>query len=633
MSVFVELNGRNRIEVAFPFDRRRVESVRSITGRRWQSEAKVWTVPLDLDTCHQLREKFGEDLVIGPELKRWARREAQQAETLGALAVSDTAELSVLPKRLPYLAECLHVGPLAKEMTDKERKAYIKKNPVPSFQYADVMFMALSDAPLNTNEPGMGKTVEAIGAVFEAELDDGPVLVVAPKTSIETVWRKDLERFQPNTVLTAIGEAGERDDVCQEAMSLANREKPFWLVVNPAMFTFRSEWTPCALHEDDRVKVRRKCERNGGGCKEEEFSAYPELLEINWRAVIVDECHQAALGNAKSKTGRALSKIKADKTIGMSGTPFGGKPLKLFNLLQFMQPKRFTSKWHWADRWLETEENEYGKTIGGLRPDVEEEFWKSLTPYITRRTKAEEAKYLPPKDHISIEVPLTGRQKKQYRQMEADAEVRIDGEKLATTGILDEYMRLKQFANAHCTIKNGKVVPTTDSVKLPVLLQILEERGISATEPEGDGQVVVFSQFKEMVDMIYTWLNDKGIPTERITSEVKDKDRFRIVEEFQKEGGPRVLVMTTTAGGVAITLDRASTVVIMDETWNPDNQIQAEDRVHRMSKIHQVTVYRILTEDTIETSTIAEAINTKGRVNNSVLDKYRKQRREEQAAA
>jgi SNF2 family DNA or RNA helicase len=223
---------------------------------------------------------------------------------------------------------------------------------------------------------------------------------------------------------------------------------------------------------------------------------------------------------------------------------------------------------------------------------------------------------------------MTPKQAKQYEAMATAAEVKIDEENLTATGILAEYMRLKQFAGAHQKVKHMadgsiKVQPTYESGKLPVLMELLDERGIRPDSEgddsaEGDEQVVIFSQFASMVNMITDYLNENGIKAEKITGAVSQKRRTELVEEFQS-GEVRVMVVSTTAGGVALTLDRASTAIIMDETWDPDDQEQAEDRVHRASRIHQVTVYYLRTRDTIE-EYIKSLVGGKAVTNREILD-------------
>src|SRR5690606_8281759 len=110
--------------------------------------------------------------------------------------------------------------------------------------------------------------------------------------------------------------------------------------------------------------------------------------------------------------------------------------------------------------------------------------------------------------------------------------------------------------------------------------------------------VIVFSQFTQVIDMVEGWLLKQGVHCAKITGKVKGKDRTKAVNDFQS-GKVHVMLMNTNAGGVAITLDRADTVVFLDQTWNPDDEEQAVGRAHRGSKDRQVMAYRILAKDTI----------------------------------
>ena len=123
--------------------------------------------------------------------------------------------------------------------------------------------------------------------------------------------------------------------------------------------------------------------------------------------------------------------------------------------------------------------------------------------------------------------------------------------------------------------------------------------------------------------MVANWLEKQGIPVAKITGDTKGKDRVRIQREFQSGTGPRVVCMTTTAGGVSITLDKADTCHILDETWNPDDQEQLEDRIHRISRIHQVTCYYYRSRNTVE-QYIQDTTATKSKLNEIILDVHRR---------
>jgi SNF2 family DNA or RNA helicase len=299
----------------------------------------------------------------------------------------------------------------------------------------------------------------------------------------------------------------------------------------------------------------------------------------------------------------------------------------MYGVLSFLFPNEFTSKWRFADTWLTISSGYQGhKSIEGIKPGLEEDFYKMLSRYMIRRTKAECLPWLPAKQYVNLELEMTPGQGIQYQQFAEEAEIRIDEEELSATSVLAEYTRLKQFATAKQTIlgrdTDGRVLvkPTDDSNKLPYVIDLLEERGIRPGEDdEGDEQVVIFSQFSSVTDMVCEKLQELGYPAEKLTGDVGPKEREALQRDFQAEGGLRIICMTTTAGGVAITLDRASTVVFLDETWDPDDQEQAEDRCHRGSRLHQVTIYYLRSKATIE-QYIQQRVTDKSTVNRDILD-------------
>lgn len=621
-----------------------VAAIKTVAGRRFvgrdRCETPHWTVPVDMDACRQLRKAFGPldhdtGLRIGPRLRRWATEEVGAERNLSRLAGADTADLRVLPTALPTLYQAIHIGPRGINMTDAERDAAMLEPP--SYQAADVAFLANAKGPLNACHMGLGKTIELIASVFEAGLDNGSNLIIAPIVALNTVWKRELERWQPHPVLVATGTKGKRDAVLREAHRLTVLQEPFFLVINPAMVTFAKDQTNVST-----LYMRRATKRqveSGAACtcnkrSEPHFHyewRHPELAAIKWNTVTLDEADRAAIGNTNAITNKALNKLKAEKRVCLTGTPMGGKPIRLFGILQWLNPQTFTSKWNWAERWLEIEDNGYGKTIGKLRPELRQDFYDHLGPYVLRRTKAEVAKWLPAKQYVNVWVEMEGDQRKQYQKWDADVELQIEENNLVGQSILDIYTRMRQFAIAEQVVEEynpdtGSVSlrPTENSCKLPALMQILDELGITDPDAAGEGereQVVIFSQFTRVVDMVSAYLEKQGIQNRTITGQTKQEMRDQIQADFQA-GNVQVLIMNVKAGGVAITLDRANTAIFLDETWNPDNQEQAEDRIHRVSRIHQVTIYYIRTKDTIE-ERVFDEVTGKQMSNTDILDTRR----------
>lgn len=626
VKVFAELNkSRDRIQVNFPYDRDGVRSMRRIPGHRFVGPEKGgphWLVPLDLTSAQKLREEFGEYLELGTAVRKWGHREMRKFNRLIELSNATDAELKNLPKKLPKLAKALR-----------------------PYQRADVVKMAASDV-INANVPGLGKTIETIAAVYEAEenLDNGQMIVIAPKTSLEVVWLYELDRWLPESVpvflLSGDDKPEDRKEILDEIREHHDNGEPAWLVTTPNAIRY----------EEDKAATKKNAEAGitdgKGKVKKVLRPKFDDIFEIEWTIAIWDEYHKMGLSNPQRDSDGTpitmLAKAAFDLMVTgrkwlLSGTPMGGKPIKLWAALSFLDPGRFTSMWRWVDEWLVTEEkeiNQEGETrtaYYGVRDELQEKFNDHVMPYMIRRTKKEVAKDLPDKQYVHLEVEMTKGQRKQYMDMAKNAEVKIEEENLSATNILTEYMRLKQFAGAKQKIirtpkirenpRTGekekydeiKLEPTTDSGKLPYILDLLNERGIYTTkqikkegmDPEDGPGIIIASQFAKIADMIHGWLTENGIVAEKLTGATTQHERTRMVEEFQ-EGKFRVIVLSTTAGGVAITLDRADTGIILDETWDPDDQSQLEDRFwgRKLGDVkderNKATVYYIRSKDTIE---------------------------------
>jgi SNF2 family DNA or RNA helicase len=597
-----------KIWITFDFDPRVVEQIKEVPGRRFINADKggpAWTIPLDLNTARILWRVFKDDLVVLPELQKWANQRVGAERELSRLALVEAAPLEVLPTKLPELALALHVGPKGRGLEKKELEKLAKENPDGSFQSADTRFLARATNPLNGNQPRLGKTLETIGSIFEAGEEEGPHLVLAPLTSLETVWKMELETWQHFPVWVASGNSYQRDLIIEDFLCT---EGPGWLVCNHHMAQMNRK-----KQEDGTIKYWPK---------------YPKLHEVEWNTVILDEVHKAGFRDTNSLMYRGAMAIPALKRMALSGTPIGGKPVNLWHILHWLEPDEFSDLWHWANQWCVIEENDHGKKITIIKPELEEEFYKFHAQYFLRRLREEVADDFPTKQDIPVWVHMEGKQLKQYQEMALAAEVKIEDEELTAFGILAEYTRLKQFSISRCTLepyhdrKTGerkvKVKQTTESCKLQAVEQLLEERGIF--EGVEDEQVVIFSQFSEVVDMVYDWLEEKGVKVLKLTGQTNPHtgERAEVQRSFQA-GEAQVLCMTTTAGGVAITLARANTCIFMDETWDPGDQEQASDRLVIANKLGQVSVYTIRTKDTIE-AYIQSVLVGKENVNKVILD-------------
>jgi SNF2 family DNA or RNA helicase len=191
------------------------------------------------------------------------------------------------------------------------------------------------------------------------------------------------------------------------------------------------------------------------------------------------------------------------------------------------------------------------------------------------------------------------KQAKCYRDMAKMAEASVDGGRVTAEGVLAEITRLRQFADAYGQLGHDReMIPAWPSAKIDWIIQFLRE--LEGT----DRKVVVASSFTKMVELIATAIEDERDVSGRVltlTGATTDKARVRLVEQFQDpDSEVRVAVINSRAGGEAITLDRADDLVFVDMPWTGDEAEQVEARIHRVSRIHQVTVHRLASVGTID---------------------------------
>lgn len=628
MPVHVELadcpGGKGRIDVRFNYSRDRVAAIRMVAGRSYvKVPDKHWHVPQDMEACRQLREAFGSDLVIGPRLRDWATAQVHRENVMQTIALSDSATLSRIHAFLPQLAEAIHLGPLGKTMTPEQRAEGLKGPG--SYQAADVLFMVEAIASLNGNQPGLGKTLEYYASIWEAGLELGSHLIVAPVAAVSGTWAKE-GRFWHRDVIGRTVEffacTDSKADRLEtlEAFQRSTADVKF-VIVNPAMIQLRKDKTntgKVTLTVTSERKKMTACRCKGKAPHEHYDEPYPILISTPWRTICVDESHKNSIRNEKSLTSKSLNRLPKDaKRTALTGTPMrkvGG--VDIWGILHWLRPDVFTSKWRFAESYFEIEDNGYGKRIGKLRSDREDAFWRMLAPYVVRRLKSEVAPWLPEKMYKVVDCFMEGKQAKQYIRMEKEGAAELDGMDVYSTGILDQYTRLKQFANAECVVgPTGKLIPVS-SCKVKALIENLESLGANEDPTQ---KHLVFSQSREMVEYAARCLEMEGYKVDVLSGATKGKGvRDAMMDAFQ-EGDLQIMCIVTTAGGVSLTLDAADNVHQLDEMWDPGDDEQAEDRAHRVSRIHQVVVWIYRTVDTID-QYIADAKIEKKEGHELILD-------------
>jgi SNF2 family DNA or RNA helicase len=425
------------------------------------------------------------------------------------------------------------------------------------FQAEDVEKLDPRNVPnrLIANEMGTGKTFEAgaIDLLIREHFDDGNTLVVAP-TTVLPAWEAFFDDW---TDLEAV------------KIDSKNRQASWKEYVTGNAHIFLVHWEALRL--------------------------MPELQEMEWLHVIVDECHR--MKNRKAQQTVALKDIKNVRfKSALSGTPVVNAPHEYWSVLNWLYPKMFPSYWKFYQRYTEFEikyPQGYHQVKG---PKNTAELNELIAPFYVRRLKKDVLKDLPDKYYTSIWVDLLPQQAKAYKMMKKDMIAWIGQNEeaaLVAPVVIAQLTRLQQFAvaYAHFDEETGKLVLAEPSSKLDALMQILDDNP--------DEQVVVFSRFKSFVHLAMKRMEKHGISYVELTGDIPQADRGEVVDRFQS-GKARVFIGTISAGGVGITLTAASTVVFVDRDWSPALNSQAEDRLHRIGQKNAVQVIDIMAKGTVD---------------------------------
>ena len=506
-------------------------------------------------------------------------------------------------------------------------------------------------------------TLQTVGAMSNAGIV-GDILVAAPSAAVATTWPDELAMWAPNDECITVMGTGPKRHKILDALGDAPTDRRRWIIVNLEML--RCEWVK-------PTRVRRPHKRTGvmGWFEEPGWwdQKYPELFGHNWAAFIIDESHRCLI--CHSATPQSQTQVRAGAgmipmadnglKIALSGTPMRGKPENLWGTLNWLYPDKYHAYWTWAQQWFHVlgDVRSQGKGAGnveiaGLDESKAKLFYEDIAPIMLRRTKKEVRSELPDKlyagtplaypdgtfdEHNPIGhwLQMSPKQAKAYHEIAEQAETILESGVLTANGVLAELTRLKQFAICYGDVEEYidskgneayRFLPKLPSTKFDWLVEFLDSLGInrhSSMEPDEDEEerkVVVASQFTGILDMYERELKKLGIECLKITGKVSQAQRKANKDRWQERGGPRVFLLNTQAGGVSLTLDAADDLVFLDETWIPDDQEQVEDRIHRVSRLHQVTIHYLRTLETVEEN-IALTAGSRERLTKLLIDGQR----------
>jgi superfamily II DNA/RNA helicase len=254
-----------------------------------------------------------------------------------------------------------------------------------------------------------------------------------------------------------------------------------------------------------------------------------------------------------------------------------------------------------------------------------------MRPYVLRRVKAHVEKSVPPKEEIVVSVALAPLQKRYYRALYEKNVLMLAGTGRPVDGpsLMNLAMELRKCCNHPFLLKGverqeeARLSGQTERERLVGAcgkLQFLDKL-LPRLFQESNRKVLIFSQFVMMLDVLSDYLRSAKYAHGRVDGGVTGRDRQKQIDQFaqQGDGAVRVMLLSTRAGGVGINLVAADTVVVYDSDWNPQNDVQAMARCHRIGQTRKVTVYRLLTAGTYEAHMYAVA-TAKLSLDRAVLD-------------
>ena len=392
------------------------------------------------------------------------------------------------------------------------------------------------------DDMGLGKTLQALAVLVErAEL--GAALVVAP-VSVCRNWVKEAMRFSPTLNFQIFG-AGDRK------AAVENLGKYDVLVTSYNL-----------LQAEEELFTGKK-----------------------FATIVLDEAQ--AVKNRHTKRSKTVMNLDGDFRLITTGTPIENHLGELWNLFNFINPGLLGKHDFFAEKFAvpieKTGDENARKTLQKL-----------IKPYTLRRRKNQVLDDLPAKTEIVLTVEMSDEERAFYEAIRREALEKIESQdgdaKDKRFRILAELTRLRLACCHPQLVKEN--VPISSS-KLELFGETLDEL------LENKHKALVFSQFVKHLKIVRDYLDKKGISYQYLDGSTPPNVRQESIDEFQKGIGD-VFLISLKAGGTGLNLTAADYVIHLDPWWNPAVEDQATDRVHRIGQQRPVTVYRLVTENTVE---------------------------------
>jgi SWI/SNF-related matrix-associated actin-dependent regulator of chromatin subfamily A member 5 len=414
------------------------------------------------------------------------------------------------------------------------------------------------------DEMGLGKTIQSIAFMSflkQYKKKNGYFMVVVPKSTMPN-WSRELKKWCPNLNVLVLNPVKEERE---ETLKLVSKLKFEVLITS---------------YEGVNLCI-------------------PKLRKVKWECLIIDEAHR--IKNENALLSKNVRLLESKYRLLVTGTPLQNNLHELWALLNFLLPDLFSSAEDF-DEWFglgnKDEENLNEADQEEKNAEIVQQLHKILKPFLLRRTKSEVEKSLPPKKEIHIKVGLTENQKNLYKKLLTSS--LISDSKTIYKNIIMQLRKVCNHPYLFDGVEDENLPEIGDHlINVSSKMRILDKL-LTKLRQQGS-QVLIFSQMTRMLDIIEDYCTYKGYYTCRIDGDSTLEQREYHIQEFTKPNSPIfIFLLSTRAGGLGLNLMTADTVILYDSDWNPQVDLQAMDRVHRIGQTRPVLIYRFISENTIE---------------------------------
>lgn len=403
---------------------------------------------------------------------------------------------------------------------------------------------------------GLGKTCQTIALLIYLVgrlNDEGPFLVLCP-LSVLSNWKEEMERFAPG--LSCVTYTGDKEERARLQQDL-RQESGFHVLL--------TTYEICL--------------------KDASF-----LKSFSWSVLAVDEAHR--LKNQSSLLHRTLSEFSAVFRLLLTGTPIQNSLRELYSLLCVVEPDLFCREQveDFVQRYQDIEKESKSAS----------ELHRLLQPFLLRRVKAQVATELPKKTEVVVYHGMSALQKKYYKAIlmkDLDAFENETAKKVKLQNILTQLRKCVDHPYLFDGVEPEPFEVGEHLIEASGKLHLLDR--LLAFLYSGGHRVLLFSQMTHMLDILQDYMDYRGYSYERVDGSVRGEERHLAIKNFGNQP-IFVFLLSTRAGGVGMNLTAADTVIFVDSDFNPQNDLQAAARAHRIGQNKSVKVIRLIGRDTVE---------------------------------